>query len=143
MDVYPSNGALTAGRKIAIALFPYYTDDKISESGDHTGSTTILLVRKETRPIYGNLSERQKGSGKIQRNLYKNAYGNKVVFEEINHDLGLIFSSGTQVTLSRSHRVTKISKTHPSELMYWMDCKTSSYGVGKTYKNKQQPCRRL
>ena len=42
-----SNGALTAGRKNSDrALFPYYTDDKITESGDHTGSTSILLVRR-------------------------------------------------------------------------------------------------
>ncbi len=27
-----------------------------------------------------------------ERNLYKNQIGNKLVFEEINHDLGLVFS---------------------------------------------------
>ena len=31
------------------------------------------------------------GLYKTSRNLYKNSYGNKVVFEEINHDLGLTF----------------------------------------------------
>ena len=28
----------------------------------------------------------------MSRNLYKNAYGNKIRFEEINHDLGLSFT---------------------------------------------------
>ena len=34
-----SNGGLTAGRKNSeYALFPYYTDDKITESADITGN---------------------------------------------------------------------------------------------------------
>ena len=33
-----STGGLSAGRKNSnYALFPYYTDDKITESSDHTG----------------------------------------------------------------------------------------------------------
>ena len=89
-----SNGALTAGRKNSDqALFPYYTDDKITESGDHTGSTTVFLVHKGDKTfLWEPFSERNKGAYSIQRNLYKNAYGNKVAFEEINHDLGLVFS---------------------------------------------------
>ena len=40
-----SNGGLTAGRKNAeFALFPYYTDDKITEFADITGSKTIFQV---------------------------------------------------------------------------------------------------
>jgi hypothetical protein len=43
-----SNGGLTAGRKNAEhALFPYYTDDKLSESTEITGSKSIFLVRKD------------------------------------------------------------------------------------------------
>ena len=89
-----SNGALTAGRKNSDqALFPYYTDDKITESGDHTGSITIFLVHKGDKTfLWEPFSERNKGAYSIQRNLYKNAYGNKVAFEEINKDLGLVFS---------------------------------------------------
>ena len=42
-----SNGGLTAGRKNAeFALFPYYTDDKISEFSDITGSKTIFQIEK-------------------------------------------------------------------------------------------------
>jgi hypothetical protein len=38
-----SNGALSAGRKNSeFALFPYYTDDKITESAEFTGSKTII-----------------------------------------------------------------------------------------------------
>ena len=45
-----SNGALTAGRKNPEhALFPYYTDDKIHDSQDLTGSKTLLLVDREDR----------------------------------------------------------------------------------------------
>ena len=40
-----SNGGLTAGRKNAeFALFPYYTDDKITEFADITGSKTIFQI---------------------------------------------------------------------------------------------------
>lgn len=42
-----SNGGLSAGRKNAdFALFPYYTDDKITELADITGSKTIFQIRK-------------------------------------------------------------------------------------------------
>jgi hypothetical protein len=88
-----SNGALTAGRKNAeFALFPYYTDDKITESSEITGSKSIFLVKQynETR-IWEPFSSRYEGLYKVTRNLYKNQYGNKVMFEEVNHDLQLTF----------------------------------------------------
>ncbi len=89
-----SNGALSAGRKNSDhALFPYYTDDKITESGEHTGSKTIFLVSKENKKyLWEPFSQRQTGNYSIERNLYKNGYGNKIIFEEINLDLNLIFS---------------------------------------------------
>ena len=38
-----SNGGLTAGRKNSeYSLFPYYTDDKITEAADVTGSKSIF-----------------------------------------------------------------------------------------------------
>jgi hypothetical protein len=88
-----SNGGLTAGRKNAeYALFPYYTDDKITESADITGSKSIFLVRQyETSRIWEPFSDRYEGLYQISRNLYKNEYGNKIIFEEINHDLDLTF----------------------------------------------------
>lgn len=43
-----SNGALTAGRRNPDqALFPYYTDDRIHDSRDITGSKTVVFVTKE------------------------------------------------------------------------------------------------
>ena len=88
-----SNGGLTAGRKNSdAALFPYYTDDKITESNDITGSKTIIRLHKENRDLlWEPFSNRYTGIYKTSRNLYKNVYGNKLVFEEINHDLNLTY----------------------------------------------------
>jgi hypothetical protein len=88
-----SNGGLTAGRKNSdSAIFPYYTDDKITESNDITGSKTIIRVHNKDRDLlWEPFSNRYTGIYKITRNLYKNAIGNKLVFEEINHDLNLTY----------------------------------------------------
>ncbi|WP_179339797.1 hypothetical protein [Winogradskyella ludwigii] len=88
-----SNGALTAGRKDANnALFPYYTDDKITESLETTGSKTIVQVHKDDKTfLWEPFSDRYQGVYTTNRNLYKNSYGNKVLFEEVNEDLGLTF----------------------------------------------------
>ncbi len=88
-----SNGGLSAGRKNAeFSLFPYYTDDKITESADITGSKSIFQVRKGGQlHIWEPFSERFEGRYNVTRNLYKNVYGNKVLFEEQNHDLNLTF----------------------------------------------------
>ena len=51
-----SNGGLSAGRKNSeYSLFPYYTDDKITESADITGSKTILQVQKNGKQFLWNL----------------------------------------------------------------------------------------
>jgi len=88
-----SNGALTAGRKDPDhALFPYDTDDRIHDSLDHTGSKTILRIGPEGKTSqWEPFSNRYEGIYRITRNLYKSVYGNKILFEEINHDLGLSF----------------------------------------------------
>lgn len=89
-----SNGSLSAGRKDSNnALFPYYTDDKITESSETTGSKTILLVERDNKTcLWEPFSLKYAGAYKVKRNLYKNTYGNKLRFEEINEDLGLSFS---------------------------------------------------
>ena len=89
-----STGGLSAGRiNSDHALFPYYTDDKITESFEYTGSKTIILVDDaERRLLWEPFSGRYSGVYRIERNLYKCVYGNKLIFEEINHDLGLNFS---------------------------------------------------
>jgi len=88
-----SNGGLSAGRKNAeYALFPYYTDDKITESAEITGSKTIFRVQKGgTFHVWEPFSERFDGLHKVSRHLYKSIYGNKIIFEEENHDLQLTF----------------------------------------------------
>jgi hypothetical protein len=88
-----SNGGLTAGRKNAeFALFPYYTDDKITEFADITGSKTIFQIHNEDKVlVWEPFSERFNENYDLTRNLYKNLYGNKIIFEEINNDLQLTY----------------------------------------------------
>ena len=89
-----SNGGLTAGRKNAeFALFPYYTDDKITESYDITGSKTIFQIHHDNKIlVWEPFSERfSHNIFNVSRNLYKNIYGNKVIFEEVNHDLQITY----------------------------------------------------
>ncbi|NCT08924.1 MAG: hypothetical protein GW772_02420 [Flavobacteriia bacterium] len=88
-----SNGGLTAGRKDANnSLFPYYTDDKITELAETTGSKSLFRIHKNNQILlWEPFSEKQEGLYKITRNLYKNEYGNKLIFEEINQDLGVTF----------------------------------------------------
>jgi hypothetical protein len=88
-----SNGGLTAGRKNnKYSLFPYYTDDKLTEFADYTGSKTIVRISKNGKErVWEPFSDRFADQYTISRNLYKSINGNKIRFEEINHDLGLIF----------------------------------------------------
>ena len=132
-----SNGALTAGRKNSdIALFPYYTDDKITESIEHTGSKTILLVeKKEKTYLWEPFTNSHAGIYTIQRNLYKNAYGNKIIFEEINEDLGLSFSyewnSSNQFGFVRKARLkNNLSETIKIEMIDGLQ-NILPYGVGE------------
>lgn len=91
-----SNGALSAGRKDRNnALFPYYTVDKIHDSKDITGSKTYLLVSKDDKTyLWEPFSDESEKIYLIQRNLYKSFNGNKIIFEEINIDLGVGFRYG-------------------------------------------------
>ena len=88
-----SNGGLSAGRKDSDhSLFPYYTDDKITEGAEITGSKSIFRIRKNGQlHIWEPFSIRYQQFYNISRNLYKNAISNKIIFEEINHDLNLTF----------------------------------------------------
>ena len=88
-----SNGGLSAGRKNAqYAIFPYYTDDKITESTEITGSKTIVRIKNKTGfEVWEPFSIRNEGKYSVTRNLYKSVHGNKIIFEEINNDLKLTF----------------------------------------------------
>jgi hypothetical protein len=89
-----STGGLTCGRKNAdSALFPYYTDDKIHDSFETTGShTNIIVSRDEKNFLWKPFSVHNSHVYKMTRNLYKNTIGNKIMFEEVNHDLGVAFT---------------------------------------------------
>jgi hypothetical protein len=88
-----SNGGISCGRKNPdYALFPYYTDDKITESAEMTGSKTILRVFQDGKwNLWEPFSERSAGIYNRVRNLYKSRYSNSILFEEINNDLNISF----------------------------------------------------
>ena len=88
-----STGGLTAGRvSPETALFPYVTVDKIHESSPHTGSKTLIRTLADARAReWEPFNRAHDGRYSTSRNLYKNLLGNKLCFEEINHDLRLAF----------------------------------------------------
>ena len=88
-----TRGGLTAGRiNSENALFPYYTDDKVSDGSPFTGSRTIALATiGDKTSLWEPFSEQYDGIYNTTRNLYKNVFGDKLIFEEINHDLALTF----------------------------------------------------
>ncbi|MFT4937554.1 MAG: hypothetical protein ACI88A_000571 [Paraglaciecola sp.] len=88
-----SKGGLTAGRvSPETALFPYITVDNIHESDTHTGSKTLVRVNHNGRQReWEPFNMEHDGRYKINRHIYKNLLGNKLCFEEINHDLQLAF----------------------------------------------------
>ena len=89
-----STGGLTCGRRSpGEALFPYYTDDKITESYEHTGPRTEFCVKGEKAAhVWLPFSEKQQPVYEISRKIAKSTVGNKIVFCEENHTLGLRFS---------------------------------------------------
>ena len=86
-----SNGALSAGRKDANrAIFPYYTADKILDLKNTTGSFSAVKVKDGQKTLlwepYADQAE-----FKVERNLYKNASGSHIIFEEFNKELNLLW----------------------------------------------------
>ena len=108
-----SNGGITAGRRSAeYALFPYYTDDKITDGAETTGSRTI--IRKEgTAQCWEPFSIRSESSFRLERTLRKSREGNRVEFEETNLDWGLSFrwswTSGDRFGFVREARLVNLS----------------------------------
>ncbi len=88
-----STGGLTAGRvSPETALFPYVTVDKIHDNAVHTGSKTLLRVTMNAKHYeWEPFNMEHDGLFLVNRHLYKNTLGNKLCFEEINHDLQLVF----------------------------------------------------
>jgi hypothetical protein len=88
-----STGGLSGGRVSAEqALFPYYTEDKLTENSENTGHKAIFLVKRAHRTnIWEPFSEHYRDNYHIQRNIYKNTPSTMVVFEELNLDLGMTY----------------------------------------------------
>ena len=96
-----STGGLTCGRRNPEqVLFPYYTDDKITENYEHTGAKTMVrMLHSETygnvdwakMPVWEPFTDRNIGVYRIRRSIAKSVTGNKLLFIEQNLDLGLTF----------------------------------------------------
>ena len=87
-----STGCLTAGRKKAEhALFPYVTDDLLHCNAHFTGPITVIRIKGDDTNLVWRPFSHYEESYETERNLHKNSLGNIVLFEEINHSLGLTF----------------------------------------------------
>lgn len=113
-----SQGAISAGRRNPdSALFPYYCADKLLDMASATGPKTIFripLAHGGFR-IWEPFSRTALNSSSIQRNVYKNELGNKLIFEEIHSELQLAFqyqwSFGSQFGFIRSCRLTNAGQS--------------------------------
>jgi hypothetical protein len=88
-----SLGGLTAGRGSPDgSLFPYLTADLLHDAHHTTGPITLLRVRRGTAPaiLWQPFAPGEPAPG-IERILHKNTTGDRLVFEEIHHGLGLGF----------------------------------------------------
>jgi len=108
-----STGGLTCGRRDPEnALFPYCTDDKIHDACNTTGPKTVVRVERDGRTMLWQPFDSGLLVYDVERNLYKNVPGNKLVFEEINGDLGLAFSyswtTGNRFGFVRESRLANI-----------------------------------
>ena len=87
-----SSGGLTAGRQQPeSALFPYYTDDKVTESAGRTGGLSLLRVNVPGvgQVLWEPFVLDHPAAAGVRRNLYKDVTGSALVFEEESNDLGL------------------------------------------------------
>lgn len=91
-----STGSVSAGRKNRNnSLFPYYTVDKIHDYQGITGSKTIFVIEiNDRKQLWEPFTDESHRAYNISRNLYKNAFGNKIIFEEVNNTLGVTFRYG-------------------------------------------------
>jgi hypothetical protein len=88
-----SNTAITAGRVDPDnALFPYLTADKMLDNPHGCGPLSLFLVERKggDKALWAPWQQEGRAYA-LTRNLYKHAFGTSVIFEEINHTLGLRF----------------------------------------------------
>ncbi len=89
-----STGGLTAGRRDPDgALFPYETVDRLHDALHHTGPITLIKVQRRGLPplLWEPLVAMDPSSRAVERSLAKSALGNRVIFEELNHEAQLAF----------------------------------------------------
>jgi len=85
-----SNGGLTAGRQNAQrALFPYYTEDKISDMAHCTGPLTLI---REAGVLWQPFAADTLTVESGKRSLFKSALGDQLYFSEAKN--GLCFEYG-------------------------------------------------
>jgi hypothetical protein len=116
-----STGGLSAGRVSAEqSLFPYYTDDKLTENNENTGHKSILLVtRDERRSLWEPFSERYKGSYRLERNIYKSVLGTTLVFEERNLSLEIVYRYAWRTSDFWLCKTSWLTNLRPSCRLSW------------------------
>ncbi|MGR5193249.1 hypothetical protein ACPV4H_05095 [Vibrio rotiferianus] len=112
-----STGSLSAGRiRPENALFPYKSVDHIHENAENTGSKTIIKVAREQGvAMWEPFNRHHDGLYQVERHLYKNTIGDKIVFEELNHTLKLKFqyswNTSEEFGFVRRSQITDLSGT--------------------------------
>jgi hypothetical protein len=86
-----SSGGITAGRRNAgHAIFPYYTEDKLTDHAHRVGGLTICRgIDAAGEPWLWEPFLGPTPPPGIERSLAKSTLGDVVVFEETHHELGL------------------------------------------------------
>jgi hypothetical protein len=119
-----SSGGLTAGRvSPQTALFPYVPVDKVHDSSLHTGCRTLLRVGGPgEQALWEPFNREHDGRFRVTRNLFKSTLGDKLCFEEVNHDLGLAFrytwTTSPEYGFVRRCELRNLGLTHqPVELL--------------------------
>lgn len=86
-----SSGGVTAGREHAErALFPYTTEDKVTDGAGRTGGLSVLRVTTPDGVVcWQPFAPTRPGDAPVERTLSKDFLGTTLVFEETRPDLGL------------------------------------------------------
>ena len=89
-----STGGITAGKVNSnSSLFPYYTDDRVSENVSNTGPLTAILIEKDDKnTLWKPFTNYGENIYNTKSYLYKNIYGNILIFKDVNLDLNIAFS---------------------------------------------------
>jgi hypothetical protein len=95
-----STGGVTAGRVEADrALFPYTTEDKVTDGARSTGGLTVLRVATDDGAVvWEPFAPLRPGDAPVERDLYKDVLGTTLVMEETRPDLGLRFRATWQTS---------------------------------------------